>query len=32
MLVAQAVEAESIWQGRKMPGGLIEKIMQEVHL
>ena len=32
MLVAQAVEAESIWQGRKMPEGLIEKIMQEVHL
>ena len=32
MLVAQAVEAESIWQGRKMPEGLIETIMQEVHL
>ena len=32
MLVAQAVEAQSIWQGREMPAGLIEQIMQEVHL
>ena len=32
MLVAQAVEAQSIWQGCEMPAGLIEKIMQEVHL
>ena len=32
MLVAQAVEAQSIWQGREMPDGLIEQIMQEVHL
>ena len=32
MLVAQAVEAQKIWQGREMPAGLIEKIMQEVHL
>ena len=32
MLVAQAVEAEAIWQDRKMPAGLVEKIMQEVHL
>ena len=32
MLVAQAVEAESIWQGRSMPEGLVEEIMKEVHL
>ncbi len=32
MLVAQAVEAEAIWQGRPMPDGLVETIMQEVHL
>lgn len=32
MLVAQAVEAQQIWQGRKLPAGLVEKIMQEVHL
>ncbi len=32
MLVAQAVEAEAIWQGRPMPDGLVEKIMREVHL
>ncbi len=32
MLVAQAVAAEALWQGRPMPDGLVEKIMQEVHL
>ncbi|MBE5797145.1 MAG: shikimate dehydrogenase [Clostridiales bacterium] len=32
MLVEQAVEAEQIWQGRKMPAGLTAKIMSEVHL
>lgn len=32
MLVAQAVAAQAIWQGREMPDGLIETIMQEVHL
>ena len=32
MLVAQAVEAEAIWQGREMPEGMIEKIMREVKL
>ena len=32
MLVAQAVEAEALWQGIPMPEELIEKIMREVHL
>ena len=32
MLVAQAVEAQKIWQGREFPADLIETIMQEVHL
>ena len=32
MLVHQAVEAQQIWQGRKLPGDLTAKIMQEVHL
>lgn len=32
MLVAQAVEAEAIWQGREIPADLIPKIMDEVHL
>lgn len=32
MLVAQAVEAQRIWQGRDIPDQLIETIMQEVHL
>jgi shikimate 5-dehydrogenase len=31
MLVHQAVEAQQIWQGRKLPGDLTAKIMQEVH-
>ena len=32
MLVEQAVQAESIWQGRKMPDGLTAKIMKDVKL
>ena len=32
MLVAQAVEAEKLWQGVDIPESIIEKIMQEVHL
>ena len=32
MLIEQAVEAESIWQGRKMPAGLTEKLMKELKL
>ncbi len=32
MLVEQAVQAECIWQGRKMPDGLTEKIMKDVKL
>ena len=32
MLVAQAVEAEKLWQGREIPDELILKIMQEVQL
>ena len=32
MLVAQAVEAEKLWQGCDIPDELILKIMQEVHL
>lgn len=32
MLIAQAVEAEAIWQGRKMPEGLTEKLMKELKL
>jgi shikimate dehydrogenase len=32
MLVAQAVEAERLWQGRDIPDDLILNIMQEVHL
>lgn len=32
MLVEQAVQAEAIWQGRAMPSGLTEKVMNEVHL
>ncbi len=32
MLVAQAVEAEKLWQGCDMPEGLVEKIMKEVHI
>lgn len=32
MLIAQAVEAEKIWQRREMPRGLCEKLMKELHL
>ena len=32
MLVEQAVQAEAIWQGRAMPAGLTEQIMNEVKL
>lgn len=32
MLVAQAIEAEAIWQGIDMPGDLVEKIMKEIHV
>lgn len=32
MLVAQAVEAEKLWQDADIPESIIEKIMQEVHL
>ncbi len=32
MLVAQAVEAEKLWQGADMPAGLIEQIMREVQI
>lgn len=32
MLVAQAVEAEKLWQNCDIPTDLIEKIMDEVHL
>lgn len=32
MLIAQAVEAESIWQGCSMPPNLAETLMKELHL
>lgn len=32
MLIAQAVEAESIWQGRSMPEGMAAELMRELHL
>jgi shikimate 5-dehydrogenase len=32
MLVAQAVEAERLWQGCDIPDDLILNIIQEVHL
>lgn len=32
MLVEQAVEAQRIWQGNRIPSDLTEKIMSEVHL
>lgn len=32
MLVAQAVEAQSLWQGMPMPEGLTEKIMKEMSI
>ena len=32
MLIAQAVEAESIWQGCSMPPHLAETLMKELHL
>lgn len=32
MLIAQAVEAESIWQGYDMPPHLAETLMKELHL
>lgn len=32
MLIAQAVEAEAIWQGRPMPAGLTAKLMKELKL
>ena len=32
MLVAQAVEAEALWQGRPMPEDLTDRLMEEIHL
>lgn len=32
MLIAQAVEAESIWQGRPMPANLTDELMKELTL
>ncbi len=32
MLIEQAVQAESIWQGRAMPEGLTDQLMKELHL